>query len=99
MSEVLILLLDFTGNYKNDLWKFNGTHWTWISGDSLYGVYGTKGVASASYYPGGRVNAVSWMDSNDNAWLFGGLGRNTKVDLSIIVMKLFNLILIWKLTN
>src|SRR5260370_31459256 len=35
----------------NDLWKFDGTNWTWVSGSDLInqpGVFGTKGVASRS---------------------------------------------------
>jgi hypothetical protein len=63
--------------YMNDLWKFDGTNWTWISGSDTtnqYGVYGTKGVAAASNVPGARYDCVSWMDSQGNFWLFGGYG-------------------------
>jgi hypothetical protein len=39
------------------------------------GVYGTKGVASASNVPGGRVLAVGWYNpTSQELWLFGGLG-------------------------
>jgi N-acetylneuraminic acid mutarotase len=70
----------------NDLWEFNPTAktWTWISGSStLYtpnntysaiGVYGTEGAAAAGNTPGGRTNPVSWIDSSNNLWLFGGNG-------------------------
>jgi N-acetylneuraminic acid mutarotase len=70
----------------NDLWEFNPTvkTWTWISGSStLYtpnntysaiGVYGTEGAAAAGNTPGGRTNPVSWIDSSNNLWLFGGNG-------------------------
>jgi hypothetical protein len=33
--------------YLCDLWRFDGTYWTWISGSALrnqYGIYGTKCV-------------------------------------------------------
>ena len=43
----------------NDLWRFDGTNWTWVSGGSSNGqsgVYGTLGTASPSL------------------WLFGGFG-------------------------
>jgi N-acetylneuraminic acid mutarotase len=68
--------------YFNDLWKYNpGTEeWTWISGASstaaaaVAGVYGTKGVASASNVPSARWGASSWSDASGNLWLFGGLG-------------------------
>jgi hypothetical protein len=60
----------------NDLWKFDGTYWTWISGSSSTGqpgVYGTKGVPSSNNVPGARGGyGVSWIDSHDNFWLFGG---------------------------
>jgi hypothetical protein len=62
----------------NDLWKFDGTNWTWVSGSNLVqqpGVYGTKGVASPSNVPGARDSAVSWIDKSNNLWLFGGSGR------------------------
>jgi N-acetylneuraminic acid mutarotase len=62
----------------NDLWKFDGTNWTWVSGDSTvgqFGVYGTKGVASAKNKPGAREGSICWVDSKDNLWLFGGTGH------------------------
>jgi len=67
----------FGGAQTNDLWKFDGTNWTWVSGSNLSlqaGVYGTKGVASPANAPGGRAASVSWIDSSGNLWLFGGDG-------------------------
>jgi hypothetical protein len=67
----------FGGAQTNDLWKFDGTNWTWVSGSNLSlqaGVYGTKGVASPANAPGGRAASVSWIDSSGNLWLFGGTG-------------------------
>ena len=61
----------------NDLWKFDGSQWMWVSGSSNAsqdGVYGTKGVASSSNVPGARFGAVSWTDSSGNLLLFGGDG-------------------------
>ena len=63
--------------YLNDLWKFDGTNWTWVSGSefrNINGVYGTKGVADAANYPGSRRNCVGWLDSSGNIWIFGGYG-------------------------
>jgi len=62
---------------SNDLWMFNPTTkaWTWESGGSTAGasgVYGTLGVAAPNNVPGARFGAVSWIDENDNLWLFGG---------------------------
>ena len=63
----------------NDLWNFDPATlaWTWISGGNtkdLLGDYGTKGVSAPSNMPGGRSEAVSWIDSQDRLWLFGGWG-------------------------
>jgi N-acetylneuraminic acid mutarotase/ribosomal protein S11 len=70
------------GGFLNDLWTFNpsaGT-WEWVSGPNTSGaggVYGIQGVASISNMPGARAEAVSWIDSTGNLWLFGGLGYDS----------------------
>jgi hypothetical protein len=61
----------------NDLWKFNGSVWEWVSGSktrSQAGTYGTKGTADSDNTPGARGYSVSCIDTNDNLWLFGGSG-------------------------
>lgn len=73
-----------TRRLLNDLWEFDPatTEWTWVSGTNtvnpalggVTGVYGTRGVASATNAPGGRFGGVSWIDSSGNLWLFGGSG-------------------------
>ena len=75
---------DSQGGYNrlNDLWRYNPVTnmWTWMSGDNTYGHsgnYGTKGIANANNRPGGRVSGVSWIDSNDNLWLYAGVGQTT----------------------
>jgi Galactose oxidase, central domain len=71
---------DSTGTgigYINDLWMWNGTTWTWLSGSSTNGkkgVYGTMGTAGSNNVPGSRAGANSWIDSSGNFWLFGGVG-------------------------
>jgi len=63
--------------YLNDLWKFDGERWTWMSGDSTgsrKGVFGARGTAAPANKPGGREGAVSWIDHQGNLWLFGGYG-------------------------
>jgi len=65
--------------YLNDLWKWDGTNWTWIAGDdapSNSAVYGTKGVAAPTNKIGGRLSAVSWADASGNFWIFGGRGTD-----------------------
>ena len=61
----------------NDLWKFSGGEWTWVSGPRIGGQngnYGTLGATSANGIPGARFESVSWTDATGNFWLFGGLG-------------------------
>ena len=63
----------------NDIWKFNPStnKWTWIKGDKgveEVAVYGTKGIPDATNKPGARYVSSSWVDQNDNLWLFGGYG-------------------------
>jgi N-acetylneuraminic acid mutarotase len=64
------------------LWTFNPTAgtWEWVSGPNTSGasgVYGTQGVASTSNMPGARAEAVTWIDSSGNLWLFGGFGYDS----------------------
>lgn len=66
----------------NTLWKYDrGTgYWTWVTGSNTpnqAGVYGTKGVATASNVPGARYGSVSWTDASGNFWLFGGTSGDT----------------------
>jgi N-acetylneuraminic acid mutarotase len=64
--------------YLNDLWRFDGIHWAWISGSDTRGEngnYGEKGIAADANEPGARSSPVSWTDSDDNLWLFGGYGE------------------------
>jgi N-acetylneuraminic acid mutarotase len=68
---------DSAGNneYLNDLWKYSGGQWTWVSGSDLVnqpGSYGTIGVPAPANVPGARLEATGWTDSAGNLWLFGG---------------------------
>jgi N-acetylneuraminic acid mutarotase len=70
--------------YLDDLWEFNPSlgEWAWVGGGTTTpaptsgaaGAYGTLGSPSLGNNPGARMNATSWIDSNGNAWLFGGYG-------------------------
>jgi len=73
------------GGHFNDLWKYDPAMglWTWISGadtSNAISVYGTQGIAAASNVLGARSRAVSWIDIDDNLWLFGG--TSTSADFS-----------------
>jgi len=64
----------------NDLWKFDGSNWTWVGGSNIVnqkGIYGTQGVVAAGNIPGARGAAVSWIDSSGNHWIFGGAGYDS----------------------
>ena len=55
--------------YLNDLWRWDGTAWTWISGSDVEnqpGVYGEQGVASPDNVPSARFAAASSVDSVGN---------------------------------
>ena len=67
---------------RNDLWKYDPNptsptynQWAWMSGDDVFnksGIYGQKGIASATNKPGARNVYASWKDSQENFWFFGG---------------------------
>ena len=64
-----------TAYFFNDLWKFDGNNWTWVSGSNTtnqLGNYGTKGIADGNNIPGARYGAVAWTDKNAQLWLFSG---------------------------
>jgi N-acetylneuraminic acid mutarotase len=79
---------DSTGSLGllNDLWALNPYtgKWAWISGSSTVGsrggqagVYGSLASPAVTNVPSGRSQAVSWIDSNGNFWLFGGKGYDS----------------------
>ncbi len=74
----------------NDMWVFSAPlhEWAWMGGSTTIvhcrntlpcrpGVYGTLGVFAAGNIPGGRSDAVSWVDQSGRLWLFGGLGNDS----------------------
>jgi Galactose oxidase, central domain len=68
-----------TLGFLNDLWKYSGGTWTFVSGSSLanqIGIYGTPGTPAAGNAPGGRQEAAGWADGHGNLWLFGGEGED-----------------------
>lgn len=81
---------DKSGNFwllgSNDLWRYNPNkrQWAWMGGSKLsptasgsVPVYGSIGVESASFSPGGRTAATYWTDSNGYFWLQGGFGMTS----------------------
>ncbi len=69
-----------TAQLYNDVWKFDGSEWTWVSGSNSTNqksVYGTMGTAAAGNAPGARYAAVGWRDPSGDLWLFGGIGLDS----------------------
>lgn len=72
-----------TQDYRNDLWKFDGTNWTWMRGGDVgrrVPTYGTQGVAQTTNTPGGRNGSAVWKDNAGTVWLFGGAGYDSNTD-------------------
>ena len=64
----------------NDLWTFDGTNWTWVSGANTgdaAGTYGTQGTAAAGNQPPARQAPAGWLDNSGNFWMFGGFTSGT----------------------
>jgi len=64
----------------NDLWKYSGGQWTWISGSitgNSAGSYGTQGSTAATNQPPGRQASAAWIDNTGNYWMFGGFTSGT----------------------
>ncbi len=69
-------ILEF--GYLNDLWKFDGNIWTWVSGSqepNQPGFYENNSILN----PGGLAGASGGIDSEGNLWLFGGRDHNSGV--------------------
>lgn len=69
------------GLLLSDLWVFTPStnQWMWVHGDSTANkacVYGTQGISSANNKPGGRKGCFTWIDPNNNLWMYGGIGYN-----------------------
>ncbi len=64
---------------KTHLWKYFSTtnQWQWINGKFGYGttsqpIFGILGIENRSNQPGTRLKSSSWLDNQENLWLFGG---------------------------
>jgi hypothetical protein len=81
-----------TLGYLNDLWKFNGTTWTFVSGSTLAN---QLGVYAGTPVPGARQEAVGWADTNGNLYLFGGEGEDSAGTVNGILNDLW----VYNITN
>jgi PKD repeat protein len=68
----------YAAGYLSDLWKYDivSNLWTWMSGGSTVndtGSFGIQGVASPTNKPPPLCeDACTWLDRNNNLWLYGG---------------------------
>jgi hypothetical protein len=66
---------DKSGNdgQLNDLWKYSGGQWTYMSGSQLArqpSMYGPLGTVSAQSLPGGCSGEMNWMDKAGRLWAY-----------------------------
>jgi hypothetical protein len=64
---------------RNAIWVYdiNSNTWAWTSNSAtpiVFSTYGIKNVASAANFPGFRLNAMTWTDTDGSLWLYGGEG-------------------------
>lgn len=75
------------GSTDDVLWRYRiaTDEWTWMKGDpttTVFAIYGTKGVPSATNTPGVRQECKSAWVYKNKLWLFGGnTSRGNKNDL------------------
>jgi len=75
------------GDLLNDLWKYSGGEWTWMSGANVgnqAGTYGTLGTPDPNNVPGARTQGVGWIDGSGNLWLFGGYGYDSTASYGLL---------------
>ena len=64
-----------TSGTKADLWRLDGTIWTWMGGSTTNDTkasYGMQGLAIAGNSPGARAGSAFWLDKSGALWLYGG---------------------------
>jgi len=73
----------------NDLWKYDGSGWTWMAGSDLVdqpGMYPPSwNQGGDPYGPGARFSPAAWSDEQGRFWLYGGYGYDaagTRLDLN-----------------
>ncbi len=82
-AKLYMMSGSYNGNFFNDFWVFDkaSRQWTWINGvknnDPAVYQYGPIGQASPSYFPRGRREAITWVDEDENLWLFSGANNES----------------------
>ncbi len=71
------------GNFYADVWKYDPVinEWVWVHGPGTINsgaVYGVQGMPAPANNPGARGWAPSsWVDNNNNLWMFAGCNAAT----------------------
>jgi N-acetylneuraminic acid mutarotase len=85
----------------NDLWMFDpvSKEWTWVGGPDTVtitgliagnpGDYAAQGSLNAGNQPGSRSEATTWIDSNGNLWMFGGVGDDSTANGNLFLNDLW----------
>ncbi|RYZ93513.1 MAG: hypothetical protein EOP06_00655 [Proteobacteria bacterium] len=74
-------------DHTNQLWKFDGTNWTLLSGrDDIHesGSWGTKGIAAAGNHPSARQVPYMWIDKQSRIFIMGGHGLDSAGAVGIL---------------
>lgn len=67
-------VMDFPG-FLNDIWKFDGTNWTWVAGSEWADMSNDiDPMDPANDTPAGRSLAQTWVAPDGSLWLYGGQG-------------------------
>ncbi|MAT39525.1 MAG: hypothetical protein CL946_07960 [Ectothiorhodospiraceae bacterium] len=74
--------------HTNDLWRYSPItqQWTWMHGSRETGgpgTYGERTVPDTANTPGGRDCATTWVDSDGNLWLFGGVAWDSESEIGV----------------
>ncbi|HYV91479.1 MAG TPA: kelch repeat-containing protein [Chitinophagales bacterium] len=69
---------------RDDLWFYQTAHsrWVFVRGattPNAAAIFAAQGVGNSSNRPNCTLGSISWIDNDQNLWLFGGMG-NTDFD-------------------
>ena len=83
----------------NDLWAYDGSRWSWLSGSNTknsMGTYGTVGQGNGATVPSARKGSMSWtrvVGSTVTLYIFGGYGLDSAGNIGNYLFILFFLLL------
>ncbi len=68
-----------TANFLSDMWRYDPVtnEWAWMFGSKATLQAGTYTAVGSVGTPGGKSQAVGWVDRQKNFWIYGGQGTTT----------------------